>query len=93
MLLFGLLVQATNASTYIFHANPSKLTPVEHEVPENRALVNYTQHDLAKRELTPGWKAFSDAFSEDLAGKISSPEYTDNLVDEVAEAVCDYVAG
>lgn len=64
-----------------------------HDVPNSRALVNYTQHELAKRELVPGWKAFSDAFSAYLAGKLSSPGFADNLVDEVAEAVCDNAAG
>ena len=66
---------------------------MKHDVPDNRALVNYTQYKLAKRELTSGWKVFSDAFSEYLAGKLSSPEFANNLVDEVAEAVCDHVAG
>jgi hypothetical protein len=93
LLLFGLLVQGTHASTYTFHATPGEFTPVELDVPDNRALVNYTQHELAKRELTPGWKAFSDAFSAYLAGKLSTPEFADNLVDEVTEAVCDNAAG
>jgi len=93
LLLFSLLVQGTHASTYTFHATPGEFTLVERDVPDNRTLVNYTQHELAKRELTPGWKAFSDAFSEYLAGKLSTPEFADNLVDEVAEAVCDHVAG
>ena len=93
MLLFGLLVQGTHASTHSFHATPREFTPVEHDVPDNYALVNYTQHELAKRELAPGWKAFSDAFSEYLAGKLSSPEFADNLVEELAEAVCDHATG
>jgi hypothetical protein len=66
---------------------------VAHDVPNNRALVNYTQHELAKRELIPGWKAFLDAFSAYLACKLSSPGFADNLVDEVAEAVCDNATG
>jgi hypothetical protein len=93
LLLFGLLVPGTHASTYAFYATPSELTPVAQDVPNNRVLVNYTQHELAKRKLTPGWKAFSDAFSAYLAGKLSTPEFANNLVDEVAKAVCDNAAG
>jgi hypothetical protein len=54
LLLFGLLVQGTHVSTYTFHATPGEFTLVEHDVPDNRALVNHAQHELAKRELTPG---------------------------------------
>lgn len=54
LLLFGLLVQGTHVSTYTFHATPGEFTLVEHDVPDNRALVNYAQHELVKRELSPG---------------------------------------
>jgi hypothetical protein len=54
---------------------------------------NHTQHPITKRALAPGWKTFSDLFSEYLAGKITSPEFASNLVDEIAEAVCDHATG
>jgi hypothetical protein len=93
LLLFGLLVQGTQASAYAFPVTSGELNLVEHAVSDNHALVNSTQHELVKRALTPGWKAFSDAFSEYLAGKLSKPEFANNLVDELAKAVCDHVAG
>jgi hypothetical protein len=93
LLLFGFLIQATHASTYMSHGTAAEFTPEEQDVPANSALVNYTQHELTKRKVTPGWKAFSDAFSEYLAGKLSSPEFADNLVEELAKAVCDHAAG
>lgn len=70
-----------------------ELIPVERSVPDASALLNHTRLELAKRKLAPGWKTFSDLFSEYLAGKINSPEFADNLIAEIEEAVCDHAAG
>lgn len=60
---------------------------------EIKPSLNVTSLELFKRELTPGWKQFADLFAEWLADKISNPELADNLVDVLAEAVCDHAVG
>ncbi|OCK75853.1 hypothetical protein K432DRAFT_396920 [Lepidopterella palustris CBS 459.81] len=59
------------------------------------ASSNTTSLELSKRAngLSPGWEKFAGLFAEYLAGKITTPELADNLVDEIAEAVCDHAVG
>jgi uncharacterized protein (DUF736 family) len=92
LLLFSILAQGTLALTHVSHA-AAELIPVERSVPDDSALLNHTRLELAKRELTPGWKVFSDLFSEYLADKITSPGFADNLIAEIEEAVCDHAVG
>lgn len=93
LLFFGFLAQAPHASTFTSLAPVTELAPVPQDLAVDSSLVNYTDHELAKRKLGPGWKAFADAFAEYLAGKISNPEFAATLEEELAEAVCDHVIG
>jgi hypothetical protein len=48
---------------------------------------------LAQRALTAGWEELANLFGEYLADKISTPEFADNLVAEVEDAICKHAAG
>lgn len=85
------MVEGTLVSAHISNT-AAEIVSLERDIPSD-TLLNQTRVELAKHKLTPGLKAFSDSFSEYAAGKITTPEFADNLVDEIAEAVCDHAAG
>jgi hypothetical protein len=91
LLFFGFLIQGTLA-TGPFPQHNVEVISTERSLLESKDL-SHSSLAITERALTPGWKTFSDLFSEYLAGKLTTPEFADNLVAEVAEAVCDHAAG
>jgi hypothetical protein len=92
ILCFFIFVDATAAFST---TTPMTEVSSSHFTLGSSTLPNVTNLELRKRatQPAPGWKQFADLFTEYLAGKISTPELAGNLVDELAEAVCDHATG
>jgi hypothetical protein len=87
LVFLGFLLPAVNATTF------DSFAPAPRNSRLNSIQTNQTNHELFKRALGRGWEQFASDFAEYLAGKIGNPEFGDNLVDELASAVCDHGAG